>query len=113
MDVQPGIIPNTDAATTAAVMLGTTSRALGTMTSPQWPEPTIPRARAVVAKKVKNGVNGVGEGNGISVSKADAPEEEEIDYLKMILNARVYDVATETPLTFATKVGHYCIAFCS
>lgn len=105
MDVQPGIIPNKDAETTAAVMLGTTSRALGTMTSPQWPEPSIPGARAEVAKKIRNGVNGV---NGFHLPK-DEPQkeeaEEEVDYLKMILNARVYDVAIETPLTYATKVS--------
>lgn len=34
----------------------------------------------------------------------ETQNEEEIDYLKLILNARVYDVANETPLTFAAKV---------
>jgi hypothetical protein len=43
----------------------------------QWPEPSIPRTT---------------EAN-------DLP-----DYLPMILNARVYDVAKETPLTYARKV---------
>jgi hypothetical protein len=43
----------------------------------QWPEPSIPRAS----------------------EPKDLP-----DYLPMILNARVYDVAKETPLTYARKV---------
>ena len=43
----------------------------------QWPEPTIPKP-----------IGG----------------DEEIDYLRLILNSRVYDVASETPLTAATKV---------
>jgi threonine dehydratase len=32
-------------------------------------------------------------------------EEQSPDYIKLILNARVYDVCQETPLTLASKVG--------
>ena len=32
------------------------------------------------------------------------PDANEIDYLKLILNSRVYDVASETPLTLANNV---------
>jgi hypothetical protein len=42
-----------------------------------WPEPIIPKP--VIDSKL-------------------------LDYLPMILNARVYDVAKETPLTYARKV---------
>ena len=45
----------------------------------EWPEPIIPK-------------------------KLSAEPADDLDYLRMILNSRVYDVANETPLTFASKV---------
>ena len=48
----------------------------------EWPEPIIPKP----------------------LGDTDIPGEPQIDYLKLILNSRVYDVASETPLTYAKKV---------
>lgn len=48
----------------------------------EWPDPIIPRP---VDKPVQG--------------------EPDIDYLKLILNSRVYDVANETPLTLANKLS--------
>ncbi|KAJ3004626.1 hypothetical protein HKX48_001133, partial [Thoreauomyces humboldtii] len=45
------------------------------------------------------------DGTETSTGGTEEEEEGEIDYLKMILNARVYDVAIETPLTFAVKLS--------
>lgn len=45
----------------------------------EWPEPIIPKP-----------------------SKTESPDD--MEYLRMILNSRVYDVSNETPLTFASKV---------
>ena len=36
---------------------------------------------------------------------SNGPPSDEPDYLKLILNARVYDVAIESPLTLATKLS--------
>jgi threonine dehydratase len=51
-------------------------------TNIEWPEPIIPKP----------------------LGDTEVPGEPKIDYLKLILNSRVYDVASETPLTYANKV---------
>lgn len=48
-----------------------------------WPEPIIPKP----------------------LGDVEIPGEPNIDYLKLILNSRVYDVASETPLTYANKLS--------
>lgn len=50
----------------------------------KWPEPIIPRQT-------------------ITETGTD------LEYLRLILNSRVYDVSTETPLTFAAKVQLYSL----
>ncbi|KAJ3189415.1 hypothetical protein HDU85_003045 [Gaertneriomyces sp. JEL0708] len=115
-DVPPGIVHNTGPASTTAVMVGTTSRALGSMHSPNiqkqefsWPVPSIPQARLDVARRMRSrnastdSINS--NGSGGKLPSPPIVEDEEIDYLKMILNARVYDVAIETPLMLATKLS--------
>ncbi|KAJ3284843.1 hypothetical protein HK104_009757 [Borealophlyctis nickersoniae] len=80
-----------------------------------WPDPLIPmpsgdgpRKRGQMKPK---GVVGLITDGRLEVPSpgtampADDAEEEEVDYLKLILNARVYDVASETPLTFAAKLS--------
>jgi hypothetical protein len=46
----------------------------------EWPDPIIPKP-----------------------SMSESPDD--MEYLKLILNSRVYDVAHETPLTLASKVS--------
>ncbi|KAJ1341631.1 threonine ammonia-lyase, biosynthetic [Batrachochytrium salamandrivorans] len=52
-----------------------------------WPQSSLP------LKAVRN----------TTLNTRPSTGEPEIDYLKLILNARVYDVANETPLTYASK----------
>ena len=41
----------------------------------------------------------------IPIKESSPNDESEIDYLKLILTARVYDVAIETPLQIASKLS--------
>lgn len=44
--------------------------------------------------------------NGVTIVKDEnTDDEDEIDYLKLILNARVYDVCKETELTYAKNLS--------
>ncbi|KAH6565760.1 hypothetical protein BASA62_007059 [Batrachochytrium salamandrivorans] len=54
-----------------------------------WPQSSLP------LKAVRN----------TTLNTRPSTGEPEIDYLKLILNARVYDVANETPLTYASKLS--------
>ena len=47
-----------------------------------WPQPVIPKRPDILQESIQ-----------------------ETDYLKLILNARVYNVASESPLTLATKLS--------
>eukprot|EP00842_Homolaphlyctis_polyrhiza_P003804 jgi/Hompol1/4424/HPOL_003636-RA len=57
----------------------------------EWPESSLPhqRERALLDASRSHNTSSVTE----------------VDYVKLILNARVYDVANETPLTYATKLS--------
>lgn len=66
-----------------------------------WPPSMLPRSnRASDGQHQKTIVEE--ESERTNPGKED--EEDEIDYLRLILNARVYDVANETPLQYAPKV---------
>nr|KAJ3422783.1 hypothetical protein HK105_006336 [Polyrhizophydium stewartii] len=60
-----------------------------------WPVPILPHKAA--ERERASATNGR--------SSSNQGDDDDIDYLKLILNARVYDVANETPLTFANKLS--------
>ncbi|KAJ3370941.1 hypothetical protein GGF31_003671 [Allomyces arbusculus] len=59
-----------------------------------WPTPLIRRdsASGPTRKDIKR-------------ATTDATDGKDLDYLKLILNARVYDIAIESPLTYATNLS--------
>ncbi|KAL7748289.1 threonine deaminase [Sorochytrium milnesiophthora] len=67
----------------------------------EWPQPCIPRQEQ--SRKI------IKRATSVSGRRLDAngsrEKLDEVDYLKLILTARVYDVAIETPLTFAPNLS--------
>ncbi|KAI9173143.1 threonine deaminase [Blastocladiella emersonii ATCC 22665] len=57
----------------------------------EWPAPSIPRPTGQTRKDIK---------------RVTTDKEDETDYLQLILNARVYDIAIESPLTHAKNLSH-------
>ncbi|KAI8915309.1 tryptophan synthase beta subunit-like PLP-dependent enzyme [Powellomyces hirtus] len=67
----------------------------------------MPRAKRQIAEQtyVPSSPLSVLKAKFIHPSAEEPAEIHEFDYLKMILNARVYDVAIESPLTYAAKLS--------
>ena len=61
----------------------------------EWPAPSIPRSSKLTKAAILEA----------TTIKLDDDEKDEIDYLQLILNARVYDVCIESPLHFAKRLS--------
>ncbi|KAJ2724033.1 threonine deaminase [Coemansia sp. Benny D115] len=78
--------------------------------------PSLPNSRTInenasMPKDLESGTvtpaNGLVDTNA-AAAKASVTDENHPDYLQMILNSYVYDVATETPLTHAVNLSTRC-----